>query len=147
MRNLHSHVTSRKALCLPCCPWIKCHSWKTFVCFCVKFWICGNHFDNNNNMCLVLLAAVTNMRAGVRHEAPTTLTSLHPDYGYDLCATIETTDAVDTMVHFECQGYPHGQYVVVQRVGTGYALVVGELVVVVEGKFTGTLLLTQINLD
>ena len=75
------------------------------------------------------------MRAGVRHEAPTTLTSLHQDYGYDVCATIETTDAVDTMVHFECQGYPHGQYVVVQRLGTGYALVVGELVVVVEGKF------------
>ena len=78
------------------------------------------------------------MRAGIRHEAPTTLTSLHPEYGYDVCATIGTTDAVDTMVHFECQGYPHGQYVVVQRVGTGYALVVGELVVVVEGKFTGT---------
>ena len=78
-------------------------------------------------------AAITNMRVGVRTEAPTTSTPLHP-YAYDVCATIETTSSTDTMMHFECSGYPRGQYVVVQKAGGGHSLMICEIIVGIQGE-------------
>ena len=76
---------------------------------------------------------MTKLRLGVRKDAPTTLTTLHP-YGYDLCAIIESSSSTDTMLHFECANYPRGQYVVIQQGGLGHTLAVCEFIVVIQGN-------------
>ena len=82
----------------------------------------------------IFAASVNHMRVGVRTSAPTTLTALQPS-AYDVCATIDNSSSTDTVLHFECKGYPRGQYVVVQKGGKAHSLMVCEITVIVEGEF------------